>query len=97
MCYYDQIQWSCGYSRWGQFREQCDKEYRTGETCGLKLINNTTRIAGECIYCTSIPKRERALQKMADDVARWRSEGHMEAAILHTTEAMAEIQGQIAD
>ncbi|KAB5566904.1 hypothetical protein GE09DRAFT_1056376 [Coniochaeta sp. 2T2.1] len=30
--------WAYGSWQWGTFRQQCPKESRTGETCGLKLV-----------------------------------------------------------
>ncbi|KAL2075906.1 hypothetical protein VTL71DRAFT_849, partial [Oculimacula yallundae] len=39
MCFYDSITRDCGCTKWHHFRLHCYKEYRIGETCGLKLNN----------------------------------------------------------
>ena len=97
MCYFDHQLWRCGYWRWGNFREQCHKEYRTGETCGLKLIYNTYLEADECKHCEAMHKKQRRVHKMLDDVKRWTCEGNRRATIEKTQLEIGALQGQIGD
>jgi hypothetical protein len=96
MCYFEQTRWDCGYWKWGNFRQQCTKEYRTGETCGLKLIYNTTLQSGQCRMCDQIAKKQRRVRKMVADIDRWRREGGRSATIEKTEQDIQEIQEQIA-
>ncbi|KAH6646816.1 hypothetical protein BKA67DRAFT_580643 [Truncatella angustata] len=57
MCFYDQTVWACGFWKWGSFRSQCTKEYRIGETCGMKLVWSTDIQEAECITCNNISKK----------------------------------------
>ncbi|KAG7110195.1 hypothetical protein HYQ45_017662 [Verticillium longisporum] len=68
MCYFYQTRWTCGYWRWGQFKQQCNKEYRTGETCGLKLVYTTVQEADRCKLCHDIDKKNRRILKMTTDI-----------------------------
>ncbi|KAK4098020.1 hypothetical protein N658DRAFT_509939 [Parathielavia hyrcaniae] len=95
MCYYDQQLWPCGWWRWGQFRQQCEREHRVGETCGLKLIFQTYVQRGLCQKCDQMVKKQRRVRKMRDDVERWRREGNRRATIEKTRRDMAELAGQI--
>lgn len=95
MCYYELTRWSCGYWRWGFFRQQCNKEYRMGETCGLKLVYETKAETDECKLCHDIEKKQRRYDKMYRDVQRWRMEGNRSATIEKTCGEMEEIGGQI--
>ncbi|KAI1326551.1 hypothetical protein F5Y16DRAFT_226514 [Xylariaceae sp. FL0255] len=80
MCFYDQTRWSCGYWRWGHFREQCSNEYRTGETCGLKFVLNTHCEPDCCRLCKDIEKKQRKYSKLNSDIARWSTEGQNRSA-----------------
>ncbi|KAJ9144257.1 hypothetical protein NKR23_g6008 [Pleurostoma richardsiae] len=91
MCYFDQTRWQCGYWKWGNFRQQCTKEYRTGETCGLKLVYETYFEAGICKLCEQREKKERRWQKMSMDIERWRQEGNRKATIEKTEEDMNDL------
>jgi hypothetical protein len=96
MCYFEQTRWVCGYWKWGNFRQQCTKEYRTGETCGLKLIFDTHYEAGKCRICEQRDKKERRVRKMMTDIERWRREGSRTATIEKTQSDIQEINAQIA-
>jgi len=95
MCYFDHQLWRCGYWRWGGFRQQCMKEHRTGETCGLKLIYNTYLDPDTCKLCDTIVKKERRVGKMLDDVDRWTREGNRRATIEKTQQEIGALQVQI--
>lgn len=97
MCYYEQTRWSCGYWKWGIFRQQCTKEYRTGETCGLKLVYHTTFLADVCRLCDQIEKKNRRVVKMNQDIKRWRKEGNRRATIAKTETDIYDITTQIAE
>ncbi|KOS22196.1 hypothetical protein ESCO_001517 [Escovopsis weberi] len=96
MCYFEQTRWRCGFWRWGHFREQCNKEYRMGETCGLKLIYVTKEEADLCKLCHDIEKKQRRYTKMYKDVERWQQEGNRTATIERTTQDMKEVNDQIS-
>ncbi|KAI0112555.1 hypothetical protein GGR51DRAFT_45246 [Nemania sp. FL0031] len=74
MCFFDQTRWRCGYWRWGHFRGQCNREYRTGETCGLKLVNVTIADPDVCKLCKDIEKKQRKYNKLHSDIERWSRE-----------------------
>lgn len=95
MCYFDQTRWSCGYWRWGHFRQQCNKEYRMGETCGLKLVYETKVEADMCKLCHDTEKKQRRYDKMYRDVQRWQREGNRNATIERTCGEMQDVMGQI--
>ncbi|KAK4214143.1 hypothetical protein QBC37DRAFT_284451 [Rhypophila decipiens] len=97
MCYFDQTRWACGYWKWGNFRQQCNKEYRTGETCGLKLVYNTTPVGAVCKICDQITKKNRRVTKMYDDIYRWQREGNRRATIEKTERDIMEINYQISE
>ncbi|KAM7200010.1 hypothetical protein V8F33_004184, partial [Rhypophila sp. PSN 637] len=97
MCYFEQTRWSCGYWKWGNFRQQCNKEYRTGETCGLKLVHNTTHVVAVCKICDQITKKTRRVNKMYDDIYRWQREGNRRATIEKTERDIMDINYQIAE
>ncbi|KNB13979.1 hypothetical protein FOXG_12615 [Fusarium oxysporum f. sp. lycopersici 4287] len=95
MCYFDQTRWACGYWRWGHFRQQCNKEYRMGETCGLKLVYETRTKRDNCKLCQDMEKKQRRYDKMYRDVQRWQREGNRNATIERTCAEMQEVLGQI--
>ncbi|KAK0707991.1 hypothetical protein B0H67DRAFT_495491 [Lasiosphaeris hirsuta] len=97
MCYFEQTRWNCGYWKWGNFRQQCNKEYRTGETCGLKLVYDTSYQPGQCKICDQITKKDRRVRKMCEDIQRWQREGNRRATIEKTQQDITDINVQISD
>lgn len=95
MCYFEQTRWTCGFWRWGHFRQQCNKEYRMGETCGLKLVYETKDEREVCKLCHDTEKKQRRYDKMYRDVQRWQREGNRNATIERTCGEMQEVLGQI--
>ncbi|KAF5025766.1 hypothetical protein F66182_2099 [Fusarium sp. NRRL 66182] len=95
MCYFEQTRWACGYWRWGHFRQQCNKEYRMGETCGLKLVYETKTEGDVCKLCHDTEKKQRRYDKMYRDVQRWQREGNRNATIERTCGEMNDVLGQI--
>ncbi|SMY19676.1 unnamed protein product [Zymoseptoria tritici ST99CH_1A5] len=61
--------------KWGNFRQHCQKEYRTGETCGMKMIYNTMLLAEKCPSCEKIEKKLRRRDKAMSDWKRWSQQG----------------------
>ncbi|KAJ2890467.1 hypothetical protein MKZ38_001851 [Zalerion maritima] len=96
MCYFEQTRWSCGYWKWGHFRQQCNKEYRMGETCGLKLVWETIYLQNPCKLCDDIAKKRRRIDKLEMDIARWQSEGNRRATIEKASADWQDIQNQIS-
>ncbi|SMQ45999.1 unnamed protein product [Zymoseptoria tritici ST99CH_3D7] len=75
MCYYDNFKFACQDWKWGNFRQHCQKEYRTGETCGMKMIYNTMLLAEKCPSCEKIEKKLRRRDKAMSDWKRWSQQG----------------------
>ncbi|KAH9907165.1 hypothetical protein F4778DRAFT_525592 [Xylariomycetidae sp. FL2044] len=95
MCYFEQTRWSCGYWRWGHFRQQCTKEYRTGETCGLKLVYGTNQELDNCKLCKDMEKKQRKYKKLESDIYRWQREGNRTATIEKAQRDMVEVSEAI--
>lgn len=66
-----------------------------GETCGLKLVYETSYEKEKCRLCHDIEKKVRRFEKMERDIHRWRREGGRSATIERTTSEMHEVGGQI--
>ncbi|KAI2621336.1 hypothetical protein GGS21DRAFT_535993 [Xylaria nigripes] len=95
MCFFDQTRWNCGFWRWGHFREQCNKEYRTGETCGLKFVYNTIREPDNCKLCKDIEKKQRKYNKLRSDILRWSMETNRTASIEKAERDICEVRQAI--
>jgi hypothetical protein len=95
MCFYEQIVFACGDHRWGRFRSHCTKEYRTGETCGMKLVMDTTNNTAKCSTCVKIDTKLRRRQAEADRIHRWQSEPNRTASIERSLEIIAEIDSEL--
>ncbi|KAI9640580.1 hypothetical protein NHQ30_010879 [Ciborinia camelliae] len=52
----------------------CAKEYRTGETCGMKLVMTTYQSHEKCKICTKIETKWGRIQKEQERVLRWKKE-----------------------
>ena len=74
MCFYDSYMMACGDYKWGHFRQHCSKEYRTGETCGMKLAMNTYRKAEKCKTCDKLDTKRGRLEKEQKRIDRWTRE-----------------------
>ena len=96
MCFFEQIRWSCGFWKWGRFREQCTTEYRIGETCGLKLVFETNHSDSCCSLCEKIAKKKRRITKMTADIERWKRDGNRPATIERTKSNAAEILASLS-
>ncbi|KAI0395485.1 hypothetical protein F5Y17DRAFT_456885 [Xylariaceae sp. FL0594] len=96
MCFYRQTQWLCGYWRWGSFTDQCAKEYRTGETCGLKFVSVVDRKQEDCALCEKIRKKERRAIKLQQDIDRWSTVSNRTASIEKAMRDKAEVEAAMS-
>ena len=86
MCYYTQKRWGCGYWKWLNFHHQCEREYRIGETCGLRLVEAVYDQGPKCKICLEIETKTRKIEKMDQDLLRWYNEGNRPYTIECTLE-----------
>ena len=77
MCHYARIDFQCGDWRWGNMKVRCPRQHRLGETCGAKLsdMESITRMGDDCRICQHISVKQRRLQRVTDNLIRWRQEG----------------------
>lgn len=75
MCFFDQYVHQCGDYKWGSFRQHCAKEYRTGETCGMKLVMLSYQQPGNCKICDKINTKWNRRIKEVERIKRWEHEG----------------------
>jgi hypothetical protein len=76
MCFYEQYVYQCRDWKWGNFKQHCQAEYRTGETCGMKMIWQSQGLQGNCKTCLKIEAKQRRRAKLVDDHNRWSREPH---------------------
>lgn len=75
MCFYNQKMFSCGDWNWTSFAHQCNYEYRTGETCGMRLVNATEFESTKCRLCEKIETKKRRRNAELERLDRWKREG----------------------
>lgn len=75
MCFYNQRRYVCGDWTWTSFANRCNYEYRTGETCGIKLVNMTEDTPTQCRLCEKIETKYRRRGAEMDRLRRWKNEG----------------------
>ena len=75
MCFFDHHVFACGDWKWGHFRQHCNREYRTGETCGMKLVMATYRNGNKCKTCDKIDTKLRRRAAEMERISRWEQEG----------------------
>lgn len=93
MCFYEQKLFTCGDSRWGHFREHCSREYRRGETCGMKLVYQTYQLDEKCRLCIKIETKTRRREAELDRVARWsRESNRFKASIEKSRQIITELE-----
>ncbi|TAQ83883.1 hypothetical protein B7494_g7795 [Chlorociboria aeruginascens] len=101
MCFFDQYQYTCGDYKWGHFRAHCTKEYRTGETCGMKLVMATYAApeGGKCKLCIKIETKQNRIRKEEDRIARWSRENPKgrRASIEASEEIIRNLEQEISD
>lgn len=77
MCFYDQFEYACKDFRWGNFREHCNKEYRRGETCGMKLVHSVIEKSDVCSICEKINRKIRRWYNYEEKLKTWEAEGRL--------------------
>ncbi|KAF2434203.1 hypothetical protein EJ08DRAFT_646645 [Tothia fuscella] len=95
MCFYEQFRFACGDFKWGNFRQHCQKEYRMGETCGMKLVNETIPQPQKCRMCERADTKLRKRQQESDRITRWQAEGRNPASVLKSREAITTLDYEI--
>lgn len=90
MCFYNQKYFSCGDWAWGGFAAKCNHEYRMGETCGMKLVNQTDYVQGQCKLCEKIDTKHRRRKGEAERIARWSREGSVMKASMEKSQTMVQ-------
>ena len=96
MCFFDQHRFVCGDWKWGHFRQHCNREYRIGETCGMKLIMTTVPVGQKCKLCEKIDTKARRRQAESERVARWTREGSkFRASIEKSTDTIRSLDREI--
>ncbi|KAL2824339.1 hypothetical protein BJY01DRAFT_256478 [Aspergillus pseudoustus] len=96
MCFYIQKKFSCGDFRWGKFVQNCNNDYRLGETCGLKLVYATAEVPTECRLCEKIAVKSRRRAAEIDRANRYmRDGGKLVASIDRSQRAVSDLESQI--
>ncbi len=95
MCFYDQRKFQCGDFKWDHFRQHCNREYRTGETCGTKLVMTTIPVRGNCKHCEKFETKKRRRASELDRINRWRKEGNRSASIARSEEIVQGLEHEI--
>jgi hypothetical protein len=96
MCFYEQYRFTCGDFKWGNFRQHCNKEYRMGETCGMKLVHDTTMQPTKCKYCEKADTKLRKREAEAERVRRWQQAGTNPASIEKSMDTIKQLDTEIA-
>ena len=98
MCFFDQHRFQCGDWKWAHFRQHCNREYRTGETCGMKLIMQTVPVSQKCKLCDKIDTKNRRRAAEMDRILRWRREGSKFAASIdRSADIVKSLEKEIRD
>src|SRR5277367_1978043 len=96
MCFFDQHRFACGDWKWGHFRQHCNREYRTGETCDMKLVMQTYEIQQKCKICEKIDTKRRRLANEQDRIHRWaREHSRYDQSIEKSREIIAALDTEI--
>ncbi|BCR92789.1 uncharacterized protein ACHE_80689S [Aspergillus chevalieri] len=94
MCFYNQKRFVCGDFSWTSFAHQCNYEYRTGETCGMKLVNRTENVKTVCRVCEKIEIKFRRRSAEYERVQRWKREGGTLVASIEKSQDMIRLLDQ---
>jgi hypothetical protein len=94
MCFYSRTDFVCGDWKWGNMKEQCPREHRTGETCGAKLSHIDSNITSPqlCRICTEITTKRRRLAKAQADLTRYTIERKLPALAAAKEQEVQDIQ-----
>ena len=99
MCFYTRTDYACGDWKWGNMKEQCPREHRTGETCGAKLSHIDSNIASPqiCRLCTEIATKRRRLAKAQADLVRYTTERKLPALAAAKEQEIQDIEETIVN
>ena len=92
MCFFDQTVWTCGYWRWGEFRQGC---CQTGEVCGLKLIYESNHVGIGCGLCKRAITKQRKVRKMGAGISQWPDEEARPTIVKKATQQMTQLQQEV--
>jgi hypothetical protein len=73
MCFYDCNRYACGDWKWGNMKQQCNKEYRMGEVCGMKLTHETISLPNNCRLCEKLQTKMRKRETECERLRRWQA------------------------
>ncbi|OJI98201.1 hypothetical protein ASPVEDRAFT_25102 [Aspergillus versicolor CBS 583.65] len=88
MCFYNQKRFTCGDWSWTSFAQRCNYEYRTGETCGMRLVNTTEIDPSKCRLCEKIETKYRRRGVEIERLNRWKREGSTLVASMDKSQKM---------
>lgn len=91
MCFYDYYVFRCGDWKFGNFRDHCQREYRMGETCGMKMFQERHEKKEKCSICTKIDTKKRKYEDRKQKVKRWEAEGDKPASVAKALEEMTQL------
>jgi hypothetical protein len=97
MCFYTRTDFACGDWKWGNMKEQCPREHRTGETCGARLSHTDSNISSPqiCRLCTEIATKRRRLAKAQADLNRYTKERKLPALAAAKEQEVQDIEKAI--
>lgn len=96
MCFFEQVMWACGDWKWDRFRQHCNREYRTGETCGIKLVYDVAKSNDKCKICQKIDTKNRRRNAELAKIQRWRADGgKLKASIERSYEIVEGLDDEI--
>lgn len=88
----------CGDWKWDRFRQHCNREYRTGETCGIKLVHSVKRNGEKCKICQKLATKYRRREDQVNKINRWQAEGgKLKASIEKAMEIVYELDKEIRE
>ena len=90
MCFYEQYVYTCRDWKWGNFKQHCQAEYRTGETCGMKMVWHAHNLQDKCKAYLKIDAKMRRRAKHVEDYNRWALDKHRYKASME--KALADIK-----
>ncbi|GKZ49627.1 hypothetical protein AbraIFM66951_002198 [Aspergillus brasiliensis] len=96
MCFYNQKRFACGDWSWTSFAHRCNYEYRTGETCGMRLVNMTEFETTLCRLCEKIETKYRRRSAEMERLKRWEREGsNLVASMDRSQKIIMELEKEI--
>ena len=66
-----------------------------GETCGMRLVNETISSPTKCKYCEKIDTKIRKRQAEFERIVRWQREGRNPASIEKAQDAVKQLEMEI--